>query len=125
MFYSSALGSLALKVRHGWHLSICSLACAAMQGQKKWSCSKSSICLRPNGQLHCGILSGKSLYVWLVGPVGIGPLGILWVALGGSSYTEFELVVFKKELSEFSQFKLMLTQSSVLLSCNHKTQDWI
>ena len=38
-----------------------------------------------NGQLHCGTLSGQSPYAWLAGPVGIGPLGILWV---GSSYTE-------------------------------------
>ena len=47
MFSSDALGYFALEVRHGWHLSTCSLTCAAMHGQKKWLCIRSSICSRP------------------------------------------------------------------------------
>ena len=47
MLSSGALVCFALKVRHGWHLSICSLACTAMWCQKKQSCIRSSICSRP------------------------------------------------------------------------------
>ena len=47
MFSRGALGCLALKVRHGQHLPICSFAWATMQGQKNWSHMRSSMCSRP------------------------------------------------------------------------------
>ena len=47
MFSSGVLGYFALKVRPGWHLSMCFLACTAMQGQKKWSGIRSSMHTRP------------------------------------------------------------------------------
>ena len=47
IFSRGALGCFALKVRYGWHLSICSLTCAAIQGQKKQLHIRSSIHSRP------------------------------------------------------------------------------
>ena len=47
MLASGALGCFALNVKQGWHLSMCSLALTVMQGQKKWSHVRSSICSRP------------------------------------------------------------------------------
>ena len=50
IFSRGASGCLALKVRHGWHFQICSFIWAAMQGQKNWSCMRSSMHSRPRWQ---------------------------------------------------------------------------
>ena len=130
MFSSSALGCLALKVRHGWHWSMCSLTCAAMQGQKKWLHIKSSICSRhewPTLSWHSwGSLPMHSQQDQL----GIGPHGI---PLVGSSYTECPTSIWggcihKQAVKEFrwiSQFKLILAQCPIQQSHNHNTQDQI
>ena len=59
MFSSGALGCFTLKVRHGWHLSMCFLACALPCKARRSGCILGPACTvqDPNGQLHYGTLS--------------------------------------------------------------------
>ena len=116
----------------GWHFSMCSLTCIAMQGQKKQSCIRSSIHSRPKWPTSSWHpLRVVSLCADWQNQLDIGPLWIPLVAvfLSKNAPPHFKVVVFPKELSMFRRiglFELTVGPEFCLLVLTiTRLKDWI
>ena len=113
IFYRCPWLPCTLKVRHRWHLLMCSLAlCTAMLGQKKQSCIRSNICCKAEMANLIVAPSRGSLPMHAVGRTSWNRAS--WDSFGRvflyrMLQHQFEVVTLVKELSEFRRDQIGLS----------------